>query len=223
MDLPRYFSAALVVSLCCLLFSFWIAPALPARIATHWGFDGKANGFSNSGTIVWLGAIPLAMVVLFYAIPHFDPLWNKYGKKAREKYGLLALLFSLFFSAVVLLSIAANLGYLFDMGVAVSALIGALFIFLGYYFEDCKPSWFVGIRTPWALSDEDNWARTHRLGAKVFYTLGAAMVLGSLLFPSALFLGIILIVAACFGLFAYSYLIWRKKGKPRAGQRAKRK
>ena len=156
------------------------------------------------------------IVVLFYAIPKFDPLWDKYGQKAREKYWSLVLAFTLFFFSVILLSIAANLGYSFDMGVAVSVLLGLLFVSLGYYFEDCRPSWFVGIRTPWALSSEDNWSRTHKLGSKVFYALGAALIVCAILLPSALLLGVFLIIVASIGLFAYSYLIWRmdeKKGK----------
>jgi len=213
MDFPKYFKTAVIVSLCCLLFSFWISSSLPDKVATHWGLDGKANGFSDSGSIAWLGALPLLMVVLFYVFPRFDPLWDKYGAKAREKYWVLVLGFVLFFFAVVLLTIAANLGYAFDMGVAVSVLIGMLFICLGYYFEDCKPSWFVGIRTPWALSSEDNWSRTHKLGAKIFYAVGAALVVCAIVIPAALIVGILLIVAASLGLFVYSYLIWRKEGK----------
>jgi len=213
MDLPKYFSASLILSLSCLLFSIWVSPSLPDKVATHWGLDGKANGFSDSGSLVWLGALPLFIVVLFYVFPRFDPLWDKYGAKAREKYWVLVLCFTLFFFAVVLLTIASNLGYIFDMGVAVSALIGLLFIGVGYYFEDCKPSWFVGIRTPWAMQSEDNWSRTHKLGAKLFYAIGAALLVCAIVIPTALLVGIFLIILACIGLFAYSYLIWRKDRK----------
>jgi len=213
MDFPKYFKTAAIVAFCCLLFSVWISSSLPDRIATHWGIDGKANGFSDSGSIVWLGALPLLMVVLFYAFPRFDPLWDKYGAKAREKYWLMVLAFVLFFFAVVVLSITANLGYAFDMGVAICALLGLLFICLGYYFEDCKPSWFVGIRTPWALMSDDNWSRTHKLGAKIFYAIGAALVVCAIVLPTALILGIFLIIVACLGLYVYSYLVWKKDEK----------
>jgi len=216
MDLPKYFQVALAVSVFCLLFSLWLAPSLPGTIATHWGLDGKANGFSDSGVIVWLGCLPLVMVVMFYAFPRFDPLWDKYGAKAREKYWLLTLDLALFFFAIILLTVAANFGYLFDMGAAVSILIGLLFVSMGYYFEDCKPSWFVGIRTPWAISSEDNWRRTHRLAAKVFYALGAALVVCALVMPTALLLGIFLIIVACLGLYVYSYLIWKKGANGKA-------
>ncbi|MFA6329755.1 MAG: SdpI family protein [Candidatus Micrarchaeia archaeon] len=220
MDLPKYFSAAIILALCCLLFSIWIAPSLPSKVATHWGVDGKANGFSGSGSLVWLGALPLVMLVFFYAIPKFDPLWYKYGAKAREKYWVLTFALVQFFFAVVLLSIAANLGYRFDMGVAISVLLGLLFVCLGYYLEDCKPSWFVGIRTPWALSSEDNWSRTHKLGAKVFYAIGAALVVCAIVLPKALLLGMFLIIVASFGLFVYSYLLWKRNGKDGRAVRA---
>lgn len=211
MELPQYFKIVVIICLCCLLFSIWIAPSLPGRVATHWGLDGKANGFSDRGSIAWIGALPLVMAILFYLVPKLDPLWEAYGAKAREKYWVLVLAFSLFLFAIVLLTVLANLNYLFEMGVAVAILVGLLFVSLGYYFEDCKPSWFVGIRTPWTISSEDNWSRTHKLGAKLFYAIGAALIVCAVVTPSALVACILLIVFASLGLFAYSYFLWRKE------------
>jgi uncharacterized membrane protein len=205
----RYFIVAAAMALICLLFTAMVESSLPARIATHWGFDGKPNGFADRMSIVWLGAIPLFLLVMFYAIPGLDPLWNKYGPDAREKYWFLVLVFTLFFFGVVLLAILENIGPKFNVSAAVSVFIGLLFISLGYYFFDSKPSWFVGIRTPWAMMSENNWRKTHEMASWTFYVLGIAFVAFALLLPSAFPLIILITVVAAIALFGYSYLVYQ--------------
>ncbi len=34
-------------------------------------------------------------------------------------------------------------------------LVGLLFIVIGNYLPQCKPNYFVGIKTPWTLSNEE--------------------------------------------------------------------
>ena len=80
-----------------------------------------------------------------------------------------------------------------------------------------KPNWFMGIRTPWTLSSEEVWNKTHRFGGKIFIAGGfIMMVMGAL--PDKLrmpiFLGTILVMT--FGTFVYSYILYsqEKKQKP---------
>jgi len=40
-----------------------------------------------------------------------------------------------------------------------------------------KTNWFMGIRTPWALNDPDVWNKTQRLGGRVFFLSGLALIL----------------------------------------------
>ncbi|MFA5246771.1 MAG: SdpI family protein [Candidatus Micrarchaeia archaeon] len=202
------------------LFSIWITPTLPDKLVTHWDLNNSANGFAEKSTIVWLSLLPLAMVVLFYAMPAFDPLWKKYGEKAREKYWFLTLILSIFFFLVVLLTILANLGCVFNMGQAVSALIGFLFFGMGYYFVDCKPSWFVGIRTPWTLMSEDNWTKTHEMASSMFYLLGSMFIIGAIVLPTVLLFVLIMAIAGSLALVGYSYILYRQEKKTKKSEAA---
>ncbi len=56
-------------------------------------------------------------------------------------------------------------------------LVGLLFIVIGNYLPQCKPNYFVGIKTPWTLSNEEVWRKTHRFSGKVFVVLGVIMIL----------------------------------------------
>jgi uncharacterized membrane protein len=52
------------------------------------------------------------------------------------------------------------------------ALIGALFAMLGNYFQTVRPNYFIGIRTPWTLENEQVWKNTHRLGGRLWIVGG---------------------------------------------------
>ncbi|NCB31303.1 MAG: SdpI family protein [Clostridia bacterium] len=90
----------------------------------------------------------------------------------------------------------------------VPLLVGVLFIAMGNYLPKCRQNYTMGIKTPWALNSEENWARTHRLGGYCFILGGFLLMLGTLLnlwwllFPVLLLTAIIPLV--------YSYLLFRK-------------
>ena len=56
-------------------------------------------------------------------------------------------------------------------------LIGLLFAFLGNYFKTIKPNYFIGIRTPWTLENEEVWKKTHLIGGKLWFVGGLLMAL----------------------------------------------
>ena len=58
----------------------------------------------------------------------------------------------------------------------VSVALGALFVVLGNYMPKMRRNFFVGIRTPWTLADEDVWFRTHRLGG-VLFVIGGVLLM----------------------------------------------
>jgi uncharacterized membrane protein len=94
--------------------------------------------------------------------------------------------------------------------------IGVLFLLLGSLLPRFRSNFFFGIRTPWTLSSETVWTRTHQVG-------GYAMALVGLLLIVAGFMGthrwlLVAIwgsMALAIGLLVYSYVIWR--GEQRTG------
>jgi uncharacterized membrane protein len=54
------------------------------------------------------------------------------------------------------------------------AIAGVLYMALGLVIPRVKRNALVGIRTPWSLASDENWARTQRVG-------GYAMVIGGVL------------------------------------------
>lgn len=188
---------------------------MPEYMATHWNFDGEVDGYMGKDMGLFL--IPgmlLFMVLLFYLVPKIDPL--KENIKQFEKYyqGMIFLVV-LFISYVYFLSIAWNLGYEFDMGKMVMPGVGVLFIYMGIMCGETKQNWFIGVKTPWTLSSDRVWEKTHGKAKNVFVGLGALWIVAGLFFPSLLLYIIVLLVLASIWLFVDSYLEYGKEMRER--------
>jgi len=197
-----------------IIISIWAYPQLPAIVASHWDFQGQVNGWTSRTVHSILFPSLLAIIYFgFVFMPYIDPKKERYAEFANT-YRLLrdAIIFLLF--GVFVAATFANLGYNVNIGVVAATLIGFLFITIGNYFGKLKRNWFVGIRTPWSLSSENVWNKTHRFGGRVFIIWGALLILTPWLpYKGAmiiLFSGLAMVVV---GVYLYSYLAFRAEQK----------
>jgi uncharacterized membrane protein len=110
-----------------------------------------------------------------------------------------------------LLVILWNIGMRFQMPQLLAPAFGILFYYAGVLTEKAKRNWFIGIRTPWTLSSEEVWERTHRIGGKLFKIAGVITLLGVVL-PGYLMLFIFISVAlASAYAIVYSYFEYQKQ------------
>ena len=79
--------------------------------------------------------------------------------------------------------------------------------------ENAKRNWFVGIRTPWTLSSETVWNKTHKLGAKMFKIAVLLAFIGFFFGSYAIFFVLIPVLSAAGYLMAYSYFEYQKEAK----------
>jgi uncharacterized membrane protein len=203
-----------VIPVITIIVSAIVYPMLPNTIASHWGLDGTANGYM---TRFWgLAIVPIMMLVfigLFAAIPYLDPKRQNI-LEMREKINTFGVVILLFFLYIHILTIAWNIGYRFDMGRMIVPGIALLFYAIGKLIETAKQNWFIGIRTPWTLSNERVWTETHRVGGKAFQ-IAAILTLGGLLLPQfAIIFILVPILAASFYPIIYSYVLYRKLTSP---------
>lgn len=190
-----------------------VYPRLPEVIPTHWDIEGDVNGWSSR---FW-GAfgLPLAMVgtyAMMRLLPLVDPRRDNYTKFENAYEGIV-LTILVFLLGVHIVVLRAALGYPVSMQRVMPLGMGALFIAIGNLLPRARSNFFVGIRTPWTLSSERSWERTHRAGGYVFVVIGLLMVAASF-FPMGSSMPVVigLTVVAVLGLAAYSYVVW--KGDP---------
>src|SRR5690606_37566813 len=75
------------------------------------------------------------------------------------------------------------------------------------------------VRTPWTLSSERSWAKTHRLAGWIFVAFGVLMVVAGFM-PSSgrwVFGGLVVFIPALLlVVFGYSYRIWKNDPEKQA-------
>jgi len=193
--------------------SILVYPQLPETMPTHWSASGEVNGWSNRLWGAWL--LPLIMAVIWVimrAIPHVDPRRANYEKFA-GMYDALVILILLFMLAMHIVVLAAATGTQVKMDRIVMPMVGVLLAAIGFLIPRTHPNWFVGIRTPWTLTSDLSWEKTHKLGGPLFIAFGALMVAAGFFAPEqAIWVLVIAAVALVVFLFAYSYQVW--KGDP---------
>jgi len=158
-----------------------------------------------------MGALPLAIYPLLKIVPRFDPRREAYEKHGKA-YAILTTMLALAFIPISWIVALAALGADVPVDILVRIVIGTLFVVLGNFMGKFRPNYFVGIRTPWTLSDPEVWKKTHRHGAWVFIIMGLCM-LASIMVPHSVVATIVVLASIIGGviyLFAYSYLMWRK-------------
>jgi len=202
---PLLILAALALSL-----AVWTR--LPERMPVHWGLHGDVNGYgSRTQGAFLLPGVMLAIWLLMRFLPRVDPRRANYAKFA-DTYDLLVNSLVALFAVMHVALIGAALGWPVSMERVAPALIGLQFIILGNALPRARPNWWFGIRTPWTLSNDRVWTRTHRVGG--YLLAGAGVVLlAAAAFPSAwtFALGVGAAIAAGFGSLVYSYFAWKQE------------
>lgn len=201
--------AALAVAI-----SIWAYPSLPPTVATHWNLRGTPDGFSGRFVAVAIGPLVIVgITLLFNVLPKFDPRRENYAKFLNT-YWLFAnavIVFMLIIHAVVL---ATGLGYSVRIDRLMPLFIGLLFVVIGNYLTRVEPNWFIGIRTPWTLSNDTVWRKTHRTGGYLM-VLGGLLVAACAALPHSAFVPVLIVAILVMAVIpiVQSYVLWKREQK----------
>lgn len=185
-----------------------LSAKLPNLMATHWSLSNQVNGYMEK----WLAlsAIPglmLLMLGILMVVPKLDPK-HKNIKSFQIVFEGFVLLLMLFMSYLQILMIVYNLGYQINMGQLMSPALAILFTYTGFLIKNAKQNWTIGIRTPWTLSNEKVWNKTHTFIGKWLLVTSPLVAIG--LFVPSLAIYLLLIPISILLLsIGYSYKISR--------------
>ncbi len=198
-------------------------PSLPARLDSHWNAQGVVNGTTSRFWGVFLvPIIGLLLVALFFAIPYIDPR-RRNIERFRGIYNSFIVVLVLFLAYLHGLTLAWNLGLRFSFLPWFLPAMALLFWYMGYLLGEAEPNWFIGIRTPWTLSSDMVWRKTHALGSKLF-RLTAILTLIGILFPAAAILFLLVpVLATALFLVVYSYVLYRQEERMKKPENKKKK
>lgn len=185
---------------------------LPDKVPMHWDFSGTVE-YDSKNKLFVLCFLTIFFAVLFPLLPKIDPKKKNYDKfsSSYQYFQIFMMLFMLFMTSICV--IEALRPNTLNVSMLIYIIVGALFIFLGNMMPRFRTNWFCGIRTPWTMSSEENWTKTHRLGGRIFFIAGIIILLSSLV-PNEYFrFGAVMaaLMAACIVTSVYSYIIYKKQ------------
>jgi len=151
-------------------------PSLPDTIPTHWALDGTIDGWSSKQFGTWIApGVALAITLLFPLLRRIDPFRDRYAQ-FRRALDTIQFLLVAFFAFVFILQMRSTLlpDAAGEMSRWLLVGLGLFFAIFGNVMGKIRQNYFIGVRTPWTLSNPEVWVRTHRFTGKVWVVGGLA-------------------------------------------------
>ncbi len=182
---------------------------LPSQLPMHWNVYGNIDGY---GPVWGPPLITIVLYLLMLMVLYVDPKKANYQKIAKPYY-IMRLALQSFFSIILFITVLAGLQVAIRIEKVIVPLLFVMFMIFGNYMSTLRFNWFVGIKTPWTLSDEDIWRKTHVFAGRLWFWVSiAGLGLSFALTQMALFVFFIVVITAISLIpIIYSYSLYRKK------------
>jgi uncharacterized membrane protein len=183
---------------------------LPEQMACHWGASGQVDNWMDKNVCIWLmPGIMTGLSIFFFLILLIDPLRKNIDKFFGWYAGFIVIM-NLFLLAMHGWMLLWNVGIQIPSNVFIPIGMACLIFYLGIVTSNVKPNWFIGIRTPWTLSNEIVWQKTHKLGGGLFRIAAIIMLIGAVFPKYAILFVLIPVLSVAAVTLVYSFMVWRK-------------
>jgi len=207
----RYTCLAIIILM--LLSSVWAWRQIPpnTQLPIHWGINGQPDRYTGKfWGLFMMPVVVTVMGILLLLIPFIEPR-KKHLNLSMKAYNIILIAIFLLMGMIHIFVIMSSLNKEINIDRAVPLGIGLLFIIIGNYMGKIRSNFLLGIRTPWTLSSELSWNKTHRLGGRLFVLCGFLLALSASLFTSQVTFTILMVgvIGLVIVTFAYSYIVWK--------------
>ncbi len=192
----------------------------PDIVPIHWNLEGKPDNYAPKDIgLFLLPLINTGLYLFLLFIPKIDPNNEQLQESMKSlqwirlgTHGLLGII-------MIWTTLSTIEAYILKPEWMFS-IISLFFAFLGRAMTNVKQNYFVGIRTPWTLSNEVVWEDTHRFTSSLWFYSGIGMAVlfallsavgfgaGMILTIFLIWIGIIVIIP-----IAFSYKRYREEKK----------
>ena len=184
---------------------------LPELVATHFDLAGNPNGWMSLAMAAsFAPAMALGLWALLRALPRLLP------QAERKRLGdgsasLVAALAVVFVAAVHVLILYRAIVPGASIARVIWVVLGGFYVVSGLVLPRIKRNGFMGIRTPWTLASDENWARTQRVGGYAMVSAGVLSALvGALGGTKGSVVALALLLLGAFVPAAYSLVLARR-------------
>lgn len=181
---------------------------LPAEVPVHFDIHARPDGWLPRAVGAWMGlgfAFGLAALLRFGS-RLMPPAWRE-RMRASPMRAVTALTTAL----LVMLQMIILHASLHPDAALAPVLFGSLGLFwllLAQLLPRVRRNPFVGIRTTWTITSDENWARTHRFAGYVMSAGGLVAVIAA--FSSAPAVAVVAILVSALVPVVYSYVLARR-------------
>jgi uncharacterized membrane protein len=191
------------------ILGIYFYPSLPDRVPIHWNIHGEVNGYcSRMFGAFGIPLMNLGIYLLYAALPYIDPKRKNY-ENFKPTYQFFKYIIIIFLVCLHMITLLYSTGVKVNISMFIQIAMSLLFILMGNAMGRVKHNYFMGIRTPWTLANEEVWKKTHRLAAPLWVAGGILNLILSLL--GAGFYGfIVIIIAISIIPTIYSYIVYQK-------------
>ncbi len=204
---------AVLILVAQVLVSIVTYPFMPDSVPSHWNAAGQVDG--HLPKLVNALLFPLMSIGIYVLVRVLMTVGPRLGyqNQRRASAGMVNLILIgvlLFMLILQLTTTAIALGVPIDLMFVMSLSISVLFIFLGNYMGKLRRNFWAGIRTPWTLTSDVVWERTHRLGGWLFVLTGLLGVIMSFV-PALRLWGLMAVLfIVIVVLVVYSFVIYQR-------------
>ncbi len=218
MTLNRIFYGVVLSALAMAAFSLYAWFQLPAdaQVAIHWNVDGHVDNFASKGWgLFTTPLVTLALAGLLKALPFLEPRRENF-EKSPKLVGATWIGISLVMWVAHLMVVGTALGWVVDFFRLLGVALGLMMMLIGNYAAKSKSMFMIGFRTPWTLSSETVWTKTHRLFGRLFMLGGFFMIVvplfvsGTKVFAYLIFGTVMVPVLIA---MVYSWAVWHQEQK----------
>ncbi len=146
---------------------------LPDEIAVQWNDQGVSNEGSKY-ILLYLPFISLVICVAYMSI----------AKTLRYIVPLVTSIFILICEAIILVNAFGliNITHIGTptsnlwIGRIISIIVGIVIMIIGNRLPKIVMNYYIGVKTPWAMNNNDIWTKTQRFAGKLWFTVGLILI-----------------------------------------------
>ena len=217
MKLNRVFIINLLLIVGIFALSIWAWVQLPpdAQVPTRFDFDGTPTAYMGKlGGLLFLPAMALAFAITELISPKIEPNRDNM-RRSSKAHNVFSVAPIVFFGIIHLTIVLSALDKSINTTNIVTTALGLFMVITGNYLSKIRRNHSFGFRTPWTISSELAWHKTHRLASWLTVIHGFTLIVTGLI-SSAILPIIILISFVALDIIVlpiYSYYLWKSDPK----------
>ena len=186
-----------------------------ARIPSHWNIRGEIDGYTGKWTAILLfPGINILMFIIMLILPIISVRYRETPERFSRMIPQITNIVIFFFAIIHIYTLLLGAELITNTGTFLYYSLGLMFILLGNILPKMPSSFFIGIRTPWTLSSEHVWRKTHKVGGICFVMGGLLMIFIPAIWgnhATALTIMFVLFITLILCPVLYSFFLYKKE------------